>query len=150
MTIRIRPAPYAESVTLMVETGNGGMVHSAYTGRRLIDDLDAKDALKVLWDPANACWAHETAYPDGYRAIANGYLGHLHIKDVIADTPRSHLEVRELGTGQLAGQFPLTADALRRDGYDGVISLESVYHRGDGDFEAGFRACIGTFIRLFG
>ena len=140
----------SEEVTLVVETGNGGMVHSAYTGRRLIDDLDARDALRVLWDPANACWGHETAYPDGYRQLQGGYLGHLHIKDVLVDTPRSHLEVRELGTGQLADQFGPIADALRSDGYDGVVSLESVYHPGDGDFEAGFRASIGTFRSVFG
>ena len=29
------------------------------------DDLDAKDTLKVLWDPANNCWCHELAWPDG-------------------------------------------------------------------------------------
>ncbi len=140
----------SEGITLVVETGNGGMVHSGYTGRRLVDDLDARNVLKVLWDPANACWGHETAYPDGYRALRDGYLGHLHIKDVIADTPRSHLEVRELGTGQLAHQFPSIAEGLRSDGYDGVISLESVYHPGNGDFEAGFRASIGAFTTLFG
>jgi hypothetical protein len=41
------------------------------------------------------------------------------------------------------------ADALRADGYDGVVSFESVYHPGNGDFEAGFRKCIGTFKRHF-
>ena len=33
-------------ITLVVETGNGTMVNSNYTGRKLIDDLDAKDAKK--------------------------------------------------------------------------------------------------------
>ena len=139
----------SENITLVVETGNGTMVNSCYTGRKLIDDLDAKGTLKVMWDPANNCWAHETAYPDGYELLKDGYLGHLHIKDVYADTPRAHLEVREMGKGQLADQFAPMADALRRDGYDGAISYESVYHHGDGDFEAGFRTCIGTFKRLF-
>ena len=52
---------------LVVETGNGTMVNSSWTARKLIDDLDAKEILKVLWDPANNCWCHETAYPDGYE-----------------------------------------------------------------------------------
>lgn len=137
-------------VTLVVETGNGTMVNSNYTGRKLIDDLNAKDVLKVLWDPANNCWCHETAYPDGYDAVADGYLGHVHIKDVKVDTPRATLEVRQMGQGQLASQFAPMADALQRDGYDGVISFESVYHPGNGDFEAGFRKCIGLFKDLFG
>ena len=140
----------AEGLMLVVETGNGTMVNSNYTARRLIDELDAKDALKVLWDPANNCWCHERAFPDGYDEVKDGYLGHIHIKDVQVDTPRATLEVRELGKGQLADQFQPMAGALRADGYEGVISFESVYHPVNGNFEDGFRACIGTFNRIFG
>ena len=140
----------AEGVTLVVETGNGTMVNSNYTARKLIDDCDAKDVLKVLWDPANNCWCHERAFPDGYEEVRDGYLGHVHIKDVQVDTPRATLEVRRMGEGQLADQFQPMADALRADGYDGVISFESVYHPGNGDFEAGFRQCIGLFKEIFG
>ena len=139
-----------EGITLVVETGNGTMVNSNYTARKLIDALDAKDVLKVLWDPGNNCWCHERAYPDGYAEVRDGYLGHIHIKDVQVDTPRATLEVREMGKGQLGPLFQPMADALRADGYDGVISFESVYHPGNGDFEAGFRACIGTFKSIFG
>ena len=138
-----------EGVTLVVETGNGTMVNSSYTARRLIDDLDAKDVLKVLWDPANNCWCHERAWPDGYEQLRGGYLGHVHIKDVQVDTPRATLEVREMGKGQLASMFAPIANALRADGYDGVISFESVYHPGNGDFEAGFRQSIGLFKEIF-
>jgi sugar phosphate isomerase/epimerase len=138
-----------EGVTLVVETGNGTMVHSCWTGRKLIDDLGAIDHLKVLWDPANACYCHEQAWPEGYETLNGGYLGHVHIKDVQVDTPKATLEVREMGKGQLAGQFQPLADALKSDGYDGVISYESVFHPGNGDFEAGFRSCIGPFKELF-
>ncbi|MEO0669106.1 MAG: sugar phosphate isomerase/epimerase family protein [Pseudomonadota bacterium] len=140
----------AEGITLVVETGNGTMVNSNYTARKLIDALDASDVLKVLWDPGNNCWCHERAYPDGYAEVRDGYLGHIHIKDVQVDTPRATLEVREMGKGQLGPLFQPMADALRADGYDGVISFESVYHPGNGDFEAGFRACIGAFKSIFG
>ncbi|MBG6144835.1 sugar phosphate isomerase/epimerase [Labrenzia sp. EL_142] len=140
----------SEGLTLVVETGNGTMVNSNYTGRKLIDDLDAQDALKVLWDPANNCWCHERAYPEGYEELRGGYLGHVHIKDVLVDTPRATLEVRRMGEGQLADQFQPMADALRADAYDGVISFESVYHPGNGDFEAGFRLCIDRFREIFG
>jgi sugar phosphate isomerase/epimerase len=140
----------AEGVTLVVETGNGTMINSCWTGRKLIDDLDAKGTLKILWDPANNCWAHETAYPDGYETMRGGYLGHTHIKDVQVDTPKAFLEVRPMGEGQLADQFQPMADAMRADGYDGVISYESVYHPGNGNFEAGFRSCIGMFMEIYG
>ncbi len=137
-------------VKLVVETGNGTMVNSNYTGRKLIDELDAKDVLQVLWDPANNCWCHEQAFPAGYEEVKKGYLGHIHIKDVQVDTPRATLEVRRMGEGQLADQFQPMADALRADGYGGVISIESVYHPGNGNFEDGFRLCIDRFKALFG
>ena len=140
----------AEDVTLVVETGNGTMVNSNYTARKLIDELDAKETLKVLWDPGNNCWCHEQAFPDGYEAVKCGYLGHVHIKDVLVDTPRATLEVRRMGTGQLGPMFQPMADAMRADHYDGVISFESVFHPGNGDFEDGFRQCIGLFKEIFG
>ncbi len=138
------------NVKLVVETGNGTMVNSNYTARKLIDDLDAKDVLQVLWDPANNCWCHEQAYPDGYNEVKDGYLGHIHIKDVFVDTPRATLEVRRMGEGQLAPQFTPMAEALQRDNYTGVISFESVFHPGDGNFEAGFRQCVDVFKSTFG
>lgn len=138
-----------EAITLVVETGNGTMVNSNYTARKLIDELDARNTLKVLWDPGNNCWCHERAYPDGYDELSGGYLGHLHIKDVKVDTPRATLEVKEMGKGQLADQFQPMSDALKRDDYQGVISFESVYHPGNNDFEDGFRRCVGRFKEIF-
>ena len=139
----------SENIILAVETGNGTLVNSNYTARRLIDELDAKETLKVLWDPGNNCWCHELAYPDGYNELRGGYLGHIHIKDVQVDTPRSLLEVRRMGEGQLADLFSPIAEALRTDAYDGVVSFESVYHPGNGNFEDGFRLSIDHFKKLF-
>ena len=139
----------SENIVLAVETGNGTLVNSNYTARRLIDELDAKETLKVLWDPGNNCWCHELAYPDGYNELRDGYLGHIHIKDVQVDTPRSLLEVRRMGEGQLADLFSPIAEALRTDAYDGVVSFESVYHPGNGNFEDGFRLSIDHFKKLF-
>lgn len=140
----------SEDIQLVTETGNGLMVHSAWTGVKLIDDLNAKDILKVLWDPANACYGHETAYPDAYDLLQNGYIGHVHIKDVKVDTPKAHLEVCPMGKGQLAEQLPKIGEALNKDGYQGVVSFESVYHNGNGDFGQGFRENIGKFVDWFG
>ena len=138
-----------EGMLLAVETGNGIMVNSNFTARKLIDDLDAKDCLKVLWDPANCCWCHEIAYPTAYEVVQEGYLGHVHIKDVKVDTPRAHLEVKEYGNGQLAPFFPQIACALKNNKFGGCVSFESVYHPDTGDFEAGFRSCIHGFMRDF-
>ena len=136
-------------IKLVVETGNGTMVNSNWTARKLIDDLDAKDILKILWDPANNCWCHEEAWPRGYETARGGYLGHIHVKDVQVDTPSATLEVCCMGKGKLAKQYGHISKALRDDEYNGVISLESVYHPGNGNFEDGFRLCVDEFKRLF-
>lgn len=81
--------------------------------------------------------------------VKDGYLGHVHIKDVLVDTPKATLTVTPMGEGQLASLFAPMAAALKADGYDGVVSFESVYHPGNGDYEAGFRACIETFKSVF-
>ncbi len=140
----------AENIQLVVETGNGIMVNSNYTARRLIDELDAKSHLKVLWDPGNNCWCHELAYPDGYELVRDGYIGHIHIKDLVVNTPQATLEIKPMGEGQLGDLFAPIATALKKDGYDGVISLESVYRPDNGTFMDGFLQCVGPFKSLFG
>lgn len=136
-----------EDMVLVVETGNGTMINSSWTAGKLLDAIGS-NRLKVLWDPANNCYAHERMFPEGYDPI-RGRIGHIHIKDVLVDTPKATLEVREMGKGQLADQFAPAVKALKADGYDGVVSFESVYHPGNGNFEEGFRACIGRFKQLF-
>ena len=41
------------------------------------------------------------------------------------------------------------ADALRRDNYQGSISLESVYRPSNATFEDGFKESLPTFLELF-
>jgi hypothetical protein len=55
-----------------------------------------------------------------------------------------------MGEGQLGPLFNDMAEALRKDQYEGVISFESVYHPGNGNFEDGFRKCIDKFKKIFG
>ena len=139
-----------EGVTLVVETGNGGTICSARTGRRLVDEIGS-ERLKVLWDPANCMFASEPPHPLGIEALGDGAaLGHLHVKDVVADMPAAHLRVCELGSGQLASSLEPMAEWLEQIGYAGAISLEAVYRPDGGTFEDGFHACVGRFRELFG
>ena len=139
-----------EQVTLVVETGNGGTICSARLGRRLVDEIGS-ERLKVLWDPANCLFASEPPAPLGIEALGDGAaLGHLHVKDVVADMPAAHLRVCELGAGQLAPSLEPMAQWLERTGYTGPISLEAVYRPDGGTFEDGFHACVGRFREIFG
>jgi sugar phosphate isomerase/epimerase len=138
-----------EGITLVLETGNNAMVPSAWLGRKLVDDMGS-DRLKILWDPGNSLYANEPPHPDGYEALRGGYLGHFHIKDANVDMPKALVEFCEMGTGQMAPSFEPIAQGLKDDGYDGVISLESVYRPDGGTFEDGFKASVGLFKRVFG
>ena len=138
-----------QEVTLVVETGNNAMITSGYLGRKLVDELGS-DRLRILWDPANSLYASEPTYPDGYEALGLGAIGHIHLKDCVVDMPKATVQFQEMGKGQMGPYFEPLAAALKRDGYDRGISLESVYRPVDGDFEAGFRASVETFQQLFG
>ena len=136
-------------ITLAVETGNNAITNSAYLACQLIDELGSQ-RLKLLWDPANALYSTEAAYPDGYRALRGGYLGHIHLKDVVVEIAKATVTCRQLGSGQMAPYLTDLATALAADGYDGSISLESVYRPLGGSFEDGFRASVGVLRELFG
>ena len=135
-------------ITLAVETGNNAMITSAYLARKLIDELGSQ-RLKVLWDPANSLYCAEVPFPDGYESLRGGYLGHIHIKDVEVQIARATVICKQMGSGHLGPYLPQIAAALREDGYDDAISLESVYRPQGGTFEDGFRASMEHFKRSF-
>jgi len=144
------PVQIAEEagVTLVVETGNNGMINSAYLGRKLIDELNTNH-LKVLWDPCNCLYANEPAYPDGYESLKAVYIGHIHLKDALVDISKATIRCTALGDGHMAPYLEPLAKALRRDAYGGVVSLESVYRPDGGSFEDGFRTSVNVMKQLF-
>ena len=138
--------------TLVVETGNNAMITSAWLGRKLIETLGTT-RLRVLWDPGNSLYCNEPAWPDGYEALqSNGesLLAHLHIKDLVVNIPHARVDFVPFGHGDMGPRLPTIAAALRRDGYEGVVALESVYCPPGGTFEDGFRASVGRFMEWYG
>jgi sugar phosphate isomerase/epimerase len=83
------------------------------------------------WDPGNAAMAGETPYPKGYELLPKHRTQHCHCKDVVRIDGRN--EWAAIGEGDIdwVGQFK----ALRRDGYQGVVTLET-HWRGAGTPEA--------------
>lgn len=138
-----------QGITLVVETGNNGIINSGYLARKLIDELGSKH-LTALWDPANSLYSNEPAYPDGYELLRGGYLGHIHMKDCRADIPKATVDQCRFGDGQMARFFADIARALARDEYHGVVALEGVYRPEGKTFEDGFRESIDEFKRVFG
>ena len=137
-----------EGITLAVETGNNAMITSGWLGRKLIDDMGSKH-LKLIWDIPNTLYCTEVPYPDAYDEIKD-VLGHIHVKDCKTNISRATVQFCALGEGDMAPYLEDIANALKRDDYKGVISLESVYHPGNGSYEDGYRECLPTFKKLFG
>lgn len=137
-----------EGITLAVETGNNAMITSGWLGRKLIEDLGTKH-LKIIWDIPNTLYCTEVPYPDAYEEIKD-YLGHIHIKDCQANIARATVRFCPLGQGDMAPYLEDIAKALKKDGYQGVVSLESVYRPDNGTFEDGYRENLPAFKKLFG
>ncbi|GAC1671746.1 MAG: hypothetical protein PVS2B2_03440 [Candidatus Acidiferrum sp.] len=78
--------------------------------------------LFLNWDPGNAAYAGEIAFPDGYTGLPKNRVGHMHCKDVVRK-PDGSFEWAAMGRGIIdyVSQFR----ALLKDGYSGTMSLET-------------------------
>ena len=138
----------AAGITLVMETAISGNVTSAHLARKLIDELDAPH-LKVLWDPCSSLYCTEIPYPDGYEVIRE-HIAHVHLKDGVVNLPAATFDFCAMRQGQMDSYYNDIVNALKRDGYDGAISLESVYTPVGGTREDGFRESLPIFMELVG
>ena len=109
---------------------------------KILRDVDSPH-LRGNWDPGNAAMLHEIPYPAGYQHV-RGLFAHMHIKDVKKDSRTGRLEWAPVGGGFIdwKGQFA----ALRRDRYEGDMSLETHYRRPDGNkVESTRESLLGLF-----
>jgi sugar phosphate isomerase/epimerase len=138
----------AAGITLVIETAISGNVTSAHLARKLIDELDAPH-LKVLWDPCSSLYCTEIPYPNGYEIIRE-HIAHVHLKDGVVNLPAATFDFCAMRQGQMDSYYNDIVNALKRDGYDGAISLESVYTPVGGTREDGFRESLPVFMELVG
>lgn len=138
----------AAGITLVMETAISGNVTSALLARKLIDALDVPH-LKVLWDPCSSLYCTEVPYPDGYEAIRE-HIAHVHLKDGVVNLPAATFDFCAMRQGQMDPYYNDIVEALKRDGYEGAISLESVYTPVGGTREDGFRESLPIFMELMG
>ena len=136
----------AAGITLVIETAISGNVTSAHLAKKLIDELGAPH-LKVLWDPCSSLYCTEIPYPDGYEAIRE-HIAHVHLKDGVVNLPAATFDFCAMRRGQMDPYYNDIVDALKRDGYDGAISLESVYTPVGGTREDGFKESLPVFMEL--
>jgi L-ribulose-5-phosphate 3-epimerase len=77
----------------------------------------------MLWDPLNGCTTDEKPYPDGYNLIDKSRLFHVELKDLGIDPATGEHHTVAVGDGVLP--YVEIFEALARDGYKGVISMET-------------------------
>ena len=119
-------------VVIGLENEHACNVGTGEEASRLLARLD-HPALKLVWDPANASILGEHPFPAGYNSLSADRFVHVHVKDCFVEDHKPIWgPVGEMGIdwrGQIA--------ALRRDGYDGWLSLETPWTGPNGDkFEA--------------
>ena len=131
-----------EGVTLALENEHACFIGTGAEAARVLSAVDST-RLRACWDPGNAHVAGETPFPEGYEAVRR-FLRHVHVKDGTFASGQHRWTVIGEGDIDYAGHF----DALRRDRYDGYISLETHYVPEGGTPEEGSRACLAALRRF--
>jgi len=99
-----------------------------------------KPNLLAVWDPANAFFAGEIPYPNGYNAVRS-ITAHFHIKDAVR-LKTGEVRIAPMGEGQIDYDGQLRS--LKADGYKGWCSLETHYIPQGGSKEEGTRICLAA------
>ena len=132
------------NITLLLENESDCNVATGKELGRMLRDINSPN-LRGMWDPCNAAYLGEVPYPDGYHQV-RGLFPHMHIKDVRKDPSTGKLQYVPVGKGMIDfhGQFK----ALRDDGYDGTMSLETAYLRPDGNKMESTRECLEGLLKV--
>lgn len=118
----------ARGLIIGIENEHACNIATGAETARLLEAV-GNPALQVIWDPANALVAGETAYPDGYSQVPIDRIAHVHAKDCDV---RDHVPV--FGPlGEMGVDWRGQLRALARDGYRGTISLETHWKGPNGD-----------------
>ena len=130
-------------VTLLVENEPACNTATGAEAARTLDAVRSPN-FRLNWDPGNAASRGEIAYPDGYSRLPKDRIGYMHCKDVVRGADGKY-EWMRMGGGLIdyLGQYR----ALKKDGYRGVVSLET-HWRGAGTPEESTRQSMAGMKEL--
>jgi sugar phosphate isomerase/epimerase len=119
-----------------IENEHACNIGTAEESAKLLKAIDHPN-LKLVWDPANALVAGENPFPHGYGLLPANRIAHVHTKDC-------HMEGHKpiwgpLGTRVVNWKGQLKA--LKADGYDGWLSLETHWPGPQGNKLEGSTIC---------
>jgi sugar phosphate isomerase/epimerase len=132
--VRDRLAKAAETagkngIVLVLENEHTCNVGTGKELGRILRDVNSPN-LRGNWDAGNAAMLKEVPYPAGYHDV-RGLIAHVHVKDVKRDPTTGKLSWAPVGGGFIDWRGQIKA--LRDDGYNGTMSLETHYRRQDGN-----------------
>ncbi|HYL86072.1 MAG TPA: sugar phosphate isomerase/epimerase family protein [Candidatus Angelobacter sp.] len=124
----------AKNITLLLENEFACNTATGAESGRTLQAVQSAN-FKLNWDPGNAAYRGETAYPDGFAKVPKERIGHMHCKDVKRKADGS-FDWEAMGRGIIdyEGQFR----AMAQMGYTGTVSLET-HWRGAGSEEESSR-----------
>lgn len=130
-------------ITLLLENEHACNTATGAEAARTLRAVQSPN-LKLNWDPGNAAARGETPFPDGYALVPKDRIGYVHCKDIIRKQDGS-TEWMAMSRGLIdyVGQFR----ALKKDGYRGVLSLET-HWRGAGTPEESSRQSMAGLKEL--
>ena len=118
----------SEGVLLGIENEYSTFVNNGRALAQFLNRLRSKN-VKAIWDPGNDIFdpEGETPYPNGYELIKDKII-HVHIKDGVRKSENGKPECVAFGEGEVdyLGQLR----ALKKDGYEGYLSLETHWRPG--------------------
>lgn len=132
-----------KGIVLGVENEAACYVGAAGHLRTFLDRLNCP-RVQAVWDPANHVQDPEglnvPCYPDGYELLKNNVI-HVHVKDA---APAAAGGVPNVFLGQGIVGWEAQLQALKDDGYDGFVSLET--HINPEDLPEGLKPRYGHYL----
>lgn len=123
-----------KNITLLLENEFACNTATGAEAARTLQAVPSPN-LKVNWDPGNAAYRGEVAFPGGFEKLPKDRIGHMHCKDVVRKADGSY-EWAAMGRGLI--DYESQFRALLQMGYSGTVSLET-HWRGAGSAEESSR-----------
>ena len=130
-------------ITLLLENEPSCNTATGAEAARTLEAVRSPN-FKLNWDPGNAASVGEIAYPDGYSHLPKARIGYMHCKDVVRVAAGKY-EWMKMGGGII--DYVSHYRALKKDGYRGVVSLET-HWRGAGTPEESTRQSMAGMKEL--
>jgi len=134
-----------EGIRLVLENEFSCNVATGAEGAAMLKAVTSP-ALGLNWDPGNAFAAGETPFPNGYDALDQKRMWHMHLKDAAPAPQGREAKWMPVGGGKIdfVGQF----HALLKTGYEGTMSLETHYLNAAQNKEASSRESMDGLLKI--